>query len=63
MASALAIAQPVILMTSPGADPRPVHTGEHYIALVDGLGLQVPVKCVIIGPGVASEKRVRSLLG
>jgi hypothetical protein len=41
-------------------------TGKHYIALFDGLGLQLPVKRVIIEPSVGQEERamrVRSLLG
>jgi hypothetical protein len=41
-------------------------TGKHYISLFDGLGLQLPVKRVIVGPGARQEERterVRSMLG
>jgi hypothetical protein len=41
-------------------------TGKRYIALFDDLALRLPVKRVIIGPGVGQEeraRRVRSLLG
>ncbi len=41
-------------------------SGTRYIALFDGLGLQLPVKRVIIGPGARQKERAeraRSILG
>jgi hypothetical protein len=41
-------------------------TGKRYIAMFDGMGLRLPVKRVIIGPGDQLEERserVRSILG
>ena len=41
-------------------------TGKRYVALFDGLGLRLPVKRVIVGPGARQEERAeraRSMLG
>jgi hypothetical protein len=41
-------------------------TGNCYVALFDGLGLRLPVKRIIVGPGAQQEERaerVRSMLG
>lgn len=41
-------------------------TGKRYVALFDGLGLRLPVKRVIVGPGPQQEDRAaraRSILG
>jgi hypothetical protein len=41
-------------------------TGKRHIVLFDGLGSRLPVKRVVVGPGVGQEdraERVRSLLG
>src|ERR1700730_2091613 len=41
-------------------------TGKRYVALFDGLGLRLPVKRVIAGPGTGQEERAdlaRSMLG
>jgi hypothetical protein len=52
-------------MPLPGIRKRP-NTGKRYIALFDGLGLRLPLKRIIIGPGARQEERaarVRSMLG
>lgn len=49
----------------PEIKARP-HTGKRYIALIEGLGLRLPVKRVIVGPGARQEERAeraRLMLG
>jgi hypothetical protein len=52
-------------MPLPDVLTRP-DTGKRYVALFDGLGLRLPVKRVIVGPGPQQEDRAaraRSILG
>ena len=49
----------------PDIKTRP-NTDKRYVALFDGLGLRLPVKRVIVGPGARQEERAeraRSMLG